>query len=789
MRRRWFEIIVFGFFALLFAGSTALAAQTDTTKKVFRLGYFEGGYYKGHYELREEFLRQLTALMSDEYEVVFAPEGYRSAGWKRDSCRLMAEELTRVKSIDLMVAMGPWVVKDLLDAGYTKPILAMYQFDPVLQGLVDSTGKPIATNLTVQVKPNLYEKDLQMFSDLFPIKRLGVLFFPPDTGKETALARLDSLGKQFGIDVVTAEGYDKYGTYAFFKAYRSLDKKIDALYLLPLWGMSNIKIVEFFRMVTNDKIPTLTSEPKFLIEQGALASASAYSIVSDARYNADKAKRILLGEQPDQLSTSFQGGLALALNEHAVQKCELTLPTEALDEAYLVEAPLPEEAAFYTFPQAIERALSFNPAYVARGKSLDAAIAAAKQAYSSYLPHLVGTASLTHFDDNTIANSGGRLQPERYQVGVELYQKIFSLQAIKAIQIAAQQKRQENLSVRQFKLDLELAVAAAYLQYLYAQDLLATELRYRDLVDYNIEMTGTINLLEPDEAHEIDLLRWRDERDQVTTRVINAKNQRDAAVVLLNVLFNLPGESPLSVDTSLFCEKSFWKDYQNFETLASRYATDETWQDVLVKNALEINPTLQSIEVEKEIQKSRLSQNTARFLPELDFRAAWNYVDQRKDLPPLFEEKHSTWFLWGGVTLPLFLGFERTNERAKLRAQLDRVAFEKDAAALELMGKIRRQCYDLEAKRKETMRALRSKQLAHQTLSMTIEQYEAGKRGLVDMIDAIDNAYETEIAALEARYGFYLEMARLVHDVGWSTQGADNSFRREFFTRLWKTKK
>jgi outer membrane protein TolC len=762
----------------------AVGSATDVSArsaKLFRLGYFEGGNYPVHSYLRDEFNRQLQLILPEGYAFVFVPEGYRSAEWKRDSCRVMARQLAQLDSIDMVVAVGPWVVEDLLEAGFTKPILAMHQFDPMAQGLIGRDGRPVASNLTVQVRPGKIEDDLKALTALINVKRLGVLYFPSGSEGKEVIAAIDSLGKKMGFEVVTAEGFDNYGTYAFFKAYHQLDKKIDALYLLPLWGMDANKVEAFLRETAGNRIPTFTSEAKELVEVGALGSNSAFSIVAEARYNAFKALHIMEGELPASLPIEFRAGGALALNEQTARQCQVALPREALAEAYVVPAAVPEGTPQYTLAQAVERALSYNPGYLAQNDALEAAAQAAGQAYSAYLPHIVARSSVRHVDDNTVANLRGLIQDEQYRASLTLQQRIFSAETIKSIQMAVKRKERQRINVRQAKLDLSLAVAVAYLNYLRAQELLKAHLKYRSFIDHNQEIAGARLLLE--RGSQVDVLRFHQERYQATSQVLYWESEVKVARVLLNVLFNLPGNSLFVLDSLSFSESEAWRDYNRLRSLAPTEETDTLVQDFMVNKGLATNPLLQTFNLDIALQKDMISQNTARYYPTLDFRAQMSYTDMLADEPPLFTEKNSNWWLWGGLTWPVFLGTDRIRERAKLKAQLSQIEFERDSASLEVMGKIYSGMHELMAGAGTVPRAIRSAELARENLRLVSESYEGGIGGLLDLLDALENSLDNEVAAIVARYDFYLTMAHVVHDIGWSSERG-NSYREEFFKRV-----
>ncbi|HWR83342.1 MAG TPA: TolC family protein [Candidatus Deferrimicrobium sp.] len=749
--------------------------------KQFRLGYFEGGLYPVHAILRAEFDRQLRLLLPKEYEAAFVPEGYRSAGWKRDSCRIMAGELTALKSIDMVVALGPWVVEDLLAAGFDRPILAMHQFDPVAQGLIGADGKPIAPNLTVQTKPGRLQRDLSALTQLITVKRLGALYFPSGDESPGIIAAIDSLGDSLGFDVVTGSGVDNYGTYAFFKAYNQLSEKVDALYLPPLWGMNETKMVEFLARISRQGIPVFTAEPLLIVERGAFACNSAFSTVSDSRFNALKAVRIFRGERPADLPIESRNGEMLAIHELTARQCRISLPAEIRNDALLIAAPPPESVAPLTLAQAVDRALSFNPGLLARREAVEASAQEYRRTHSLYLPQISASASAAHLDERTVANSRGTLQSNPLTSSLEAHQVLFSAPAIRTIQIAGRQREREVSNLQRSRLDMENTTTNAYLDHLEAGGVLGVNRRYQILVAHNLEAAGARTVYERE--GEIDLLRWQNERHQAISNIATAEGQVQIAGVVLNALLNLPSDDPLLLDTNAITEARFWNDYGLLDAMSAGAASRARLQEALVKEALKNHPDVLAADIDVSVQRLQIGRNTARFLPTLDIRGSLNFNDELIDDPPVFTEEHTTWSVWGGVVWPLFLGTDRLRERTRLKAELNRIEFEQDAVRLDVIKNVRADIYDLLAQLHSTPRVLRSAELAVGYLKLVQEEYEAGRLGLTALLEAMDNARDAELNGLSARHGFYRALARLEHDVGWSP-AAGATFRVDVLQRL-----
>ncbi len=176
MSQRWLTI----FLILVAVAAVAAPARQDPNqpRQVF-IGVFEGGDYVLHGDIREAYRSALESILPDSIRAVFVPIGFKSAEWDREKSRQMARELAANKSIDLVLALGPWTVEDLLAAGFDRPIVAVHRFHPVAEALVDRTGRPVVDNLTVQVSPQKLLNDIRALTSMTSVKRLGVLFFPP----------------------------------------------------------------------------------------------------------------------------------------------------------------------------------------------------------------------------------------------------------------------------------------------------------------------------------------------------------------------------------------------------------------------------------------------------------------------------------------------------------------------------------------------------------------------------------------------------------------------------------
>ncbi len=747
--------------------------EAGVSRKI-RMGYFEGGKYPYHDRLRDEFLKQLNNILPDSIEAIFAPEGYRSADWDKKSSVRMAQELALVKELDLVVALGPWVIQDLLNAGFKKPIVAMHQFAPHFEGLLDKSGKPIPSNLTIHVQRNKLEKDLSRLAELLHLKKLGLLYFPSSIESDSVLAQAKSIGDKLGFEVVTADGENAKGTYAFFNAFGKLDKKIDALYAPPLWGLDIKMINQFFYNTDHERIPIMTSEDKFLVDRGAFLTNNAYGIFSEARFSAFKCAQIIMGRRPVELPVDFSGGTATAVNEATAKKCNITLERRLFTESDVVMAPPESDVPILSLNDAISRAITFNPGFQSQREAVAAATVEASRAYAEYLPHLSAEAAIGYRDDNYVNNSRNQLDNEFYVTNLNLHQKIFSLETIKSIRIASLERDLQEQSLISARLDLEQAVTKAYINYVKAREVLEIQFRMRELVERNIEISGARFLVES--GSEYELSRWRSERDETTQKIIEAQGNLKVARILLNVLINYPVEQDIVLQNAAFTNEYTGKLYVRIvSNLAQPSAAKEINRKVMAL-ASESNPNLRQTRQELIIQKALLSQNKSRLFPTLDFQATLKRANELRNTPPPFKEESNSWTLGAFFKLPIFDGTDRARENRALQAGFSRLEFAFDERKLELNGRVVISVERLLAGFDKLPAVNRRLGLSRSNLELAVTAYDVGQFDVFNLMDEMREIEDVQMDELANRFDFYESMAEIAHAMGWSSYGTGTLF-------------
>lgn len=771
------------FFCLLF-GLTLLpqsAAGADRSViREFGIGFFQAGNYAAHSVLRQQYRDQLEAMLPDGYRVSFLPAGYKSAGWNRDTSRAMAVDLAADESIDIVVAIGPWTVEDLLAAGFDRPIIAALRFDPRIEGLVDSLDRPIVDNLTLRLRPNKVESDLMYLASLTNMKRLGFLYFPSGDELPAALARVQAVGERLGFEVLTAEGYDNKGTFAFFRAYQELPGRVDAIYIGPLWGFEATKIRPFYDMLLRAKVPVFASEGEYHVTRGALAAGSRESKKATAHYLVWKTIRIMQGMIAADLPVSFADHAGLTINEYVASQTGIALDRMLRLSANIVTSPASEELELLSASEAIGRALDQNPDYRAQYDVLRAATEEARRAWSAYLPHLNLVGIAAHVDNNEVANDG-RFRNDQYQASLVLDQKILSLGAIRDIELAADNRDLTAVDLRAAALDLELGVTVAFINYLKAEQLAQVERIYRQRAATALQLARVRD--EVGSGDPADILRLEVQRFDAIRASVDSRRNVEIARILFNRLLGRPGDLQLNLSGPLFTDKRLLSEAEMLRRLSRTDRDLARLDQLLMEIAAGVNPALESADLSLARQGTRLSRNSARFIPQIGFQAALNFSD-RLATTSFFREESPTWSVAALFELPLFLGTDRIRERSRLKAGFSELEYRKDNTRLAVNSEIQMHLRRMLALAIDFGLAIRSVELADQYAALITDQYNTNQRSVAELLDAISQERKASLEAISIQFGYFQTVAHLVREIGLAPNENGRTANEELFERL-----
>ena len=760
MMRRQLFVACIGI--VLFLGA---AKAVEVAPNSLRLGFFEAGESVYHSELRREFLRQLDFILPDSISVVPLPEAYGSGDWKRDSCRAEAERLATVRGVDIMITMGPWVVEDLLEAGYVGPIIAMHRVDPMAEGLLNKSGRPIADNLTVHGQPGKIENDLATLAGLKSVKQLGVLYFSTGDERPQVIEHIRSVADGYGMEITAPEANDNHDTFAFFKSYGQLPKTCDAVYVLPLWGMSAIKTGEFFKRVNGDRRVSLAWEGKPIISRGATLGIGGASLIAEARFNAQKTAQIRQGAIPADLPVFFAAPPGLIINEISAANVKVNIDGELRHEATIVAHHVAEPENFLTLREVLHQIAGQNPERLAADESVAASEHNISVEKAALWPRLQAQYRLEHFDNNSLHNSDDRLQETSRRASLRLDQALYSRKTHTAIKVAKERHNVTLAEQRRTRLRLELVATASYLDILEAMEMLALAQQDRNRIDVYYEQAQAVYLIDSTGLPEV--LGWRSERAAATNRLTRAETYLTTSKAHLNSLMNYPTTMSLGLDTSVFTEETFWTNYRRLQSIVDDPNLRNKAAIGLIDRALRDNASASAARLKVDLVRQTALGHRSDFWPEVGIFANYNYNDQLADRSPDFHEESSSWSLGGQIRWPIFLGGRRWHLKDRSNAEISRSEYERDAVSLSVMDQTNTDLENLLSVAETCLRSIRADQRSGEALHILSESYDGQQpNAFIRLNDASRRFYRDRSDAIRMRYDFWFGMAKLISDLG-----------------------
>jgi outer membrane protein TolC len=571
---------------------------------------------------------------------------------------------------------------------------------------------------------------------------------------------------------VTAEGFDRSGTYAFFKAYRALPKDIDALYLTPLWGFDSEKMRQFYAMVARDGVPAISAENEYHAVRGAMMSTSAESALDLAHYHAVRAVQIIEGATPADLETIWDDTFGLSVNDQTARQVGIDPDRFG---GYHIEAPPADDIERLTAVDAVSLALSQNPGYQARQAQLVAAGEAVGEVRSAYLPQIMLEGSLEHFDDNAV-NNDPRYEADRARLGLRLDQELFALDVIHDIRAASQKRDRAENDLRQAGLDLELALTEAFLNVYQADQIRLAEIAHGRQVDGGLRMARLRVKLENWDYHDV----WRWDQEKLTSRQAIRRAEANLAIarLLLNALMGRPGDYPFVLDWQHYSDSRFFTEESYLRQWDGAANTRRLLIDHLLERSGFSSPGIADAGLAIRLKQNEQKRNRSGFLPRVGFYGALDLTNEWAEYPG-FEEKNPSWSVGAQVELPLFLGGRRFQTRARLDAELSHLEYRQDQASLDNEKDLRVAVELLYSRAEEFLYASRGAELANKIYPGILSQYSHGDRTSLELLDAAANDRRATRKAILTQIDYFRAVARALYAAGISANESNRSAGEE----------
>ena len=297
-----------------------LAAQAQTTPKVWRIGYLRR-------TAREAadiaaFRLGMRELGYVEGQNLVIEERYANG----DATRLadLARELMRLK-VQVFVVDGGLTVRAVREVAGTTPIVFTLVSDPVRGGFVRSLDRPGGTITGTTIFGEVLQpKRLQLLHEIVPAKRIAVLRNPTNF-TPILLEEMTAAAGSLGIDMLWVDAQSSGDLAGAFTKMRQEGVKALAVSNDAMFFSQRARIVD---LAATHRIPAIYAEREFADAGGLIAYAPNGS--ANFRRAATYVDKILKGANPGDLPIEEPTRIELVINLKTAKALGLTIPQSLL---------------------------------------------------------------------------------------------------------------------------------------------------------------------------------------------------------------------------------------------------------------------------------------------------------------------------------------------------------------------------------------------------------------------------------------------------------------------------
>jgi outer membrane protein TolC len=425
-----------------------------------------------------------------------------------------------------------------------------------------------------------------------------------------------------------------------------------------------------------------------------------------------------------------------------------------------------------TIKSAVEQALSSSDEVRITQAQIDLADAQVTAARAAGIPQARLTSTYSHAYENARANAVGSVfnQPNTYNTSINFSQAIFQGGRIMSGRRVAENTREAvRFDQREARSRVSVDAQRAYLQALYTQQVVA--LQDTNLAIATARLAQVEQLEKAGRAARYDVLRARVARSNIEPLVIQARNDRDVALIDLKRLLNIPVPKPVALATHLDANAV----RTMLRTLVDTAATPD-------------RASLHSAELTVRAREAAIGVARADYWPSLSVALQSGYQafpplgmgfpsrlgESSGDFcsPPSTTQKcqNGGWYsdrsLQATVSWPLFDGFRTRSNINVARAQAN-------IASLQLSQAREQVGLDVARTRSELRRAIAAYDARQQTVAEATEAFQlaslrfsTGLSTQLEVSDAQLSMLNAQSGALRSVYDLYLAAADLARALG-----------------------
>jgi outer membrane protein TolC/ABC-type uncharacterized transport system substrate-binding protein len=775
-----------------------------------RIAIVADGPWERNESIRDLLQKGIREVVGKDAPVTFPREKFVVGDWTLAGVHAINDRLLADPGVDLVLGMGVIASQDLATRGpLPKPVIAPVIIDVDRQHVPLKDGTSAVKNLNYLVYPTTFVRDLQIYRDIIPIRKLvNISSKPYEEAIPPPSVGLKEQGRRLGLEVTECfignSADDVLG---------ALPNDADAVFLEPILHLPPAEFDKLVRGFIARRLPSFSFFGEREVRQGIMASANPDILPRLVRRIAMNVQRILSGEDPGSLSVAFTPGKRLTINMSTAYAVGVSPKWSTLLEAELVQIDTSVPGGMsLTLADAIRRSSEQNLEVQAKNRQVSAESNNINIARGSLLPSL------------DVSSTGLQIDPDRAQAGAQpersgtldfsAGQVILSEPAMAnlSIQSSIQESREQELAIT--RLNTIVDGSSAYLNYLRARKIFYLLLDNLRLTRTNLELARvrqTTGAAGPEET-----LRWEVEIASLRKTAMDLQSQMNQSLYALKQVLNIPLLYVVNVaEVSLDDPAMFTSGGQLLRYLEDPLSF-ELLSDFLASEGVRLSPEMRQIDAVIAAQERALtSARLSYFLPTV--AAFGKYSDRfyKSDIvspfqlpavssapPPgtpgeafIYQVLGSlspklpgdrSWSFGLQLSLNLFNGFATKASEDRTSMILEQYRLQRSSAETRVALRIRIEMEKAKASYFSIQQARLGQDAARKTLDIVTDSYSRGAVSILSLLDAQNSALRADQVAANALYDFFTDYVALERAIGEIDVLMTPEQRRDLLQRLGK---
>ncbi len=642
-------------------------------------------------------------------------------------------------------------------------------------------------NFTYLVESESYQEDFIKFKELTNYKKLGIII-------ENHIIDLLPIRETFDKEFEAIDAEYKLIPFETVSDITSNLDDVDAVYLASGFFLKDNEVNILAKAFINKQLPSFTNNSIKQVKLGIMATNQPQDNFDQfIRRVSLSVEGYINGELLSDMPVFIDYSSRLTMNFNTAELVGVPIKYSLINDTDFVgdfKNAISEKQ--YNLVEVINTVLNQNLSLQSVQKDVVLSEQDVKLAKSNYLPSVTASANGTYTDPNLAEVSSGQ-NPEFQTTGnITLQQTVFSESANAniSIQKSLQKAQQESFNVEQ--LNTIFNASNAYFNVLILKANLQIQARNLDLTKRNLQIAE--QNFKAGESGKSDLLRFRSQMAQNTQSLVEAINQFEQSLVVINQLLNNPINTEIDIeDVQLTDELLKHYNYDNFIDLLDNPILREPFIEFLIQESKANAPELKALGYNLEVTNRNIKLNgSGRFLPTVALQGQYNRTFDRSGVgstaPAGSSFLDSNYNIGLNVSIPILNSNQTNINRQTALIQKDQLNINKENTELSIAVNIRNIVLDVINQISNIELSKVSEDTANEALELTQASYSNGAVNIVQLIDAQNNYLNAQIASVNAVYNYMINALQLERYLGYyfllNSEADNEKFNKRFMEFL-----